>query len=109
MSSPPTDDHFLISLFLLVVLDFGCCKGFSLVAVPGLIAVVSLVVAGRLWSMQASVVGACGFSSCGTQASLPHSMYDISFLGQKSNLGRQILNHWTTREVPLISYISPIF
>ena len=45
-----------------------------------------------------------GFSSCRMQASLPHGMRDLSSPTRAQTLvpciGRRILNHWTTREVP---------
>ena len=48
-----------------------------------------------------------GFSSCGPRAQLPHCMWDLSSLTRDytrvhvPSIGRQILNHWTTREVPV--------
>ena len=67
-----------------------------------------------------SLVAACGFSlsscgtwararglcSCGTQAQLPRSMWDLSSPTRDRIrvpcIGRQILYHWTTWEVPLV-------
>ena len=47
--------------------------------------------------------------SCGTQAQLPHGMWDLSSQTRVQTcvpcLGRQILNHWTTREVPWIEFL----
>ena len=43
------------------------------------------------------------FSSCGIRASLPHGMRDFNSLTRDQThitcIGKQILNHWTTREV----------
>ena len=43
-------------------------------------------------------------SNCGTQAQLPDGMWDLSFPTRDQTrfpcLGKQILNHWTAREVP---------
>ena len=51
----------------------------------------------------ASPVGAHGLSSCGTQALLPRGTWDPSSLTRDRTcvpcIGRQILNHWTTREI----------
>ena len=45
-----------------------------------------------------------GLSSCGARALLPLSMWNPSSLTRDqtwvSCIGRQILNHWTTKEVP---------
>ena len=45
-----------------------------------------------------------GFSSCGAQAKLPCSMWNLSSLTRDRShipcIGRWILNHWITREVP---------
>ena len=45
-----------------------------------------------------------GFSGCGSWAGLPCGMWDLSSLTRGQTLvpciGKQILNHWTTREVP---------
>ena len=47
------------------------------------------------------------FSSCGTWAWLPLGMWDLSSLPKDwthiSCIGRQILNHWTAREVPVFT------
>ena len=48
---------------------FSCCKGWAL----GMQA--SVVAACRPQSTRASVVVACGLSSCGARAQLPHSMW----------------------------------
>ena len=79
------------------------------------------------WALQLWHVGsrACGLCSCGTQAlqlwcagsvvvarrlschvqvQFPHGMWNLSSLTRDRTcvlcIGRQILNHWTTREVP---------
>ena len=54
--------------FVLAVLGLPYCKGYSLVAVRGLLTVeASLVVEHRLWGTGTSVVVARGLSSCGSQ------------------------------------------
>ena len=66
----------------------------------------SLVVARGLCSLRhtGSLFEACRLSSCGTQAQLPCGMWDLSSPTRDRTcvpcLGRQILYHWTTREVP---------
>ena len=54
-------------------------------------------------SMQASVVRALRFSSCGTWSWLPCSMWGLSSLTRDQTcipcIARWILNHWTSREV----------
>ena len=56
-----------------------------------------------LWRVDSLVV-LCGFSSCGLQVSLLCGMWDLSSqTGDQTGIpciARQILNHWTTREVP---------
>ena len=51
-----------------------------------------------------SVVAVCRLFSCGMWAQLPHGMWDLSSPTRDQIhvpcIGRQILNHWTTREVP---------
>ena len=50
-----------------------------------------------------SSCSAYGLSGCGVRASLPHSMWGLSSPTRGWTcvpcIGRQILNHWTTREV----------
>ena len=50
-----------------------------------------------------------GFFSCSTQASSPHSMWALSFRTRDRTcvpyMARWILNHWTTREVPVSSFL----
>ena len=52
----------------------------------------------------ASVYVAYRLSSCGVWAQLPHGIWDLSSPVRDRTsipcIGRQILNHWTTREVP---------
>ena len=54
-------------------------------------------------------VGLTVFSSCGTQAWLPHGRWDLSSQTRDQThvpcIGRQILNHWTTKEVPLFPFV----
>ena len=63
----------------------------------------SLVV--RVW---ASRVSGLRLSSCGPWVKLPWVMWDLSSPTRDQihvlSIGRQILNHWTTREVP-VSFI----
>ena len=51
-----------------------------------------------------SLAEACGLGSCGVQAWLPQGMWDLSSLTRDQThvpcIERQVLNHWTTREVP---------
>ena len=51
-----------------------------------------------------ALVEARKFSSCGTQAQLPQGMWDLTSLTRDRTripcIARQILYHWTTREVP---------
>ena len=54
-----------------------------------------------------SFVAVCRLLSCGVPAQLPHSTWDFSSWTRDQTcipcIGRGILNHWITREVPLIS------
>ena len=52
-------------------------------------------------SLQSTCSRACGLSSCGAWAQLPHIMWDLPDQDRThvSCIGRWILNHWTTREV----------
>ena len=58
------------------------------------------------WTLQLWHTGsrARGLSSCGTWAWLPHGMWDVSSPARDQThvpcIGKQILNHWPTREVP---------
>jgi len=71
---------------------------------------------GLPWNMWALCCGtqalsrACsGLSTCGTRAYLPQDMWDLSSLDRDrtcvSCLGRWILHHWTTKEVPECLYL----
>ena len=48
----------------------------------------------------------CGLSSCSVWAELSGSLWDFNSLTRNQThapcFGRQILNHWTTREVPIL-------
>ena len=56
-----------------------------------------------------SLVEARKLSSCGVQAWLPHSMWNLSSLTRDQTrvpcIVRRILYHWTTREVPYIVFL----
>ena len=51
------------------------------------------------------LVAACGIFRCGARAQLPRGMWDLPTLCRDQTrvpcIGRRILNHWTTREIPL--------
>ena len=51
---------------------------------------------------------ACGLSSCGAWSQLPRGMWDLSSPTRDRThvpcIGRWILNHWTTREVPIFIF-----
>ena len=53
-----------------------------------------------------------GFSSCIAWAQLLHGMWDLSSLTRDWTcvpcIGRQTLNHWTTREVPALFFLMHI-
>ena len=55
-----------------------------------------------------SLVEACELSSCGARAQLPRGMWDLSSLTRDRThvpcIGRRILYHWTTREVPSVCF-----
>ena len=55
-----------------------------------------------------SPVVAHGLSRCDSWSQLPHSMWDLSSLTRDQThvpcIARQIPNHWTPREVPVIYY-----
>ena len=74
---------------------FSCCTGSSLKHAG--------------WGTRALPRACSGFSSCGTRAYLPQDMWDHSSLNRDrtcvSCLGRWILYHWTTREVPEFLYL----
>ena len=97
---------------------FGCVgsqpghAGFSLVVAHALQGVWAL----QLWHMGSRACGLCSLrhigslvearelSSCGTWAQLPRGMWDLSSPTRDGTripcIGRWILYHWTTREVP---------
>lgn len=55
--------------------------------------------------MQASVVAACGLSSCGAQAYLLRSLWDLHRPGiERVSLALQSVSHSTTREATLFLY-----
>ena len=104
---------------------FSSCgeRGLLFVAVHWLLIAVACC---RAWALgaQASVVvarglGSCGLqalehrlSICGARASLLHSMWDLPGPGLEPVspcIGRQILNHCTTREAPLKMFLMIIF
>ena len=61
-----------------------------------------------VWALECmgSIVVVCGLSSYGVRAQLPRSMWDLSSPTRDQTcvpcIGRWILNHRTTREVPNI-------
>ena len=59
------------------------------------------------WILPAMGLHCMNFSSCGTQAKFPWGIWDLSSPTRDSSLvpciGRQILNHWTSMEVPNLS------
>ena len=110
----PCDAFFLINLFIYYFWlrwVFVAVRGLSLVAVSGgfsccgaqaLGAQASVVVARGLSSC-GSGAPECRLSSCGTPASLLCGMWDLPGPGLEPvspSIGRQILNHCATREVP---------
>ena len=59
--------NFSFIYLFLTMLSLRCCMGFSVVVVCRLLTVMaSLVAEDRLLGVWASVVGACGLSSCGS-------------------------------------------
>ena len=76
------------------------CGGFSCGA-WALGALVSVVEAHRLSSCLMGTLESTGFSDCGSWAQLPHGMWESSQTREQTHVpstGRQIHNHWTTRE-----------
>ena len=110
--------HLLVSSFasvicinlkiFLTVLDLCCCTwAFSRFGEWGLFSSCGA------WTSHCSGFSCCGawalehavFSSCDTWAYLPCRMWNLSgpkIKPMSPGIGRQILNHWTTREVPMI-------
>ena len=58
-----------------------------------------------------SFVVACGLSSCGVRAKLPHGMCDLSSPTEDLTcvpcIARWNLNPWITKEVPTNSFLHP--
>ena len=104
-------------------------SGFSLVVVCGFF---FSIVAGHgfqgAWALQLCPVGSrvhglyslgqvgslievCKLSSCGERAQLPPNMWDLSSPTRDRTrfpcIVRRILYHWTSREVPLVFFLSP--
>ena len=75
---------------------FHCTAGFSLVVACGFFF---------------SLVEARGLSSCGMRAYLPRGMWNLSSPTRDRThvpcIGRRILYHWTTRQVPISSFLQP--
>ena len=103
----------------MAVLGLCCCAwAFSSCSVRALLAAPSLVGGtGFSGARAASVVAARRLSSfglsdrlshCGAQAQLPRGLWYLSSLTRDQIhvpcIRRQILNHWTTREVPRLSF-----
>ena len=97
---------FLINLFIcfylfLAVLVFVTARGLSLVVVSG---GNSLLLCARSRRVGFSICGLRALehklSSCGARAQLLHGMWDLPRTGLEPCIGRRILNHCTTREVP---------
>ena len=101
---------FLINLFLAVLGLRFCVRAFSscgkqgplFIAVHGPLTVVASLVAGhRLQTRR--------LSSCGSRAQLLRGMWESSQTRARTCvpcIGRQILNHCTTREAPLVFFIT---
>ena len=57
-----------------------------------------------LWLTDFSLVAACRFNSCGMMASWSQGIQDLSSPNRDQThipcIGRQILSHWTTGEIP---------
>ena len=79
------------------MLGLPCCLGFSLVAVRGLLPVVASLAAEH--SLRASVVAACRLRSCGTQAQLLRSMWDLPGSGIEP-LSLELTGRFFTTELP---------
>ena len=82
-------------------------------AVPGFFAAarsLSLVVALRLLLLRSTGSEVHRLSSCSTQAWLPPGMWHLSSPTRDQTripcIGRWILNHWTTREVPPVRFLT---
>ena len=105
---------FLLNIYYLFnyLFIFGCVGSWlrhagSFIAARRLFIVVcGLLSSCGVWAPEhmGSVVVAYRLSNCCMQAKLLHSMWDLSSLTRDQTrvlcIGRWILNHWTTREVP---------
>ena len=78
---------------------FSCCDTWTLER-TGFSTVACRLRSCSLWAL------GCGLSSCGTWVHLLLATWDLPGLGMKpmSSIGRWILNHWTTREVPSLQF-----
>ena len=90
---------FLIFIYYVAVLDLSCGM-WDLPCVMG----------DLLWHTD-SLLAAQGLSSCSTQAELLCGMWDLSSPTRDRThvlcIARQILNHWTLREVPVLAILIP--
>ena len=98
-----------LSLFHIYLCSFGCVR--SWLQHAG-----SFVVACRLFIAVWGLPSSCGTGrprSWGTRASLSCDMWDLSSPTRNQTqvpcIGRWILNHWTTREIPLPVFEIPCF
>ena len=101
-----------LSLIFAVLGLYCCMRAFSSCSKQKLVLVCGRLVAEhKLQGGWSSVVAACGLSSCGTWAQLIHGMWDLSFWTKNQicvpYIGRQILNHWTTKQEP--QHVLPMF
>ena len=82
-----------------------------------LLAVASLVAEHRRWGVHAPVLAARRLAQyCGVQASAAVAMGSVALRHVESSqtgrgtcvlcISRQILNHWTTREVPVSTFLA---
>ena len=79
------------------------CGGFSCCRARALGAWASVLAACRLSSCGTWALGLVGFSSCGSRAQLLRGMWDLPWTRARTHvpcIGRRILNHCATREVP---------
>ena len=62
---------------------------------------------------EGSFIVACGLSSCGVRAKLPHGMCALSSPAKELTcvpcIARQNLNPWITKHVPMNSFLHPWF
>ena len=82
---------------------FSCCRARALGSWASVVVARGLSSCGS-WALEHRL------SSCGAGAQLPHGMWDLSSPTRDQTrvpcIGRWILNHWTTREVPLIYFFN---